>query len=171
VTLTVVPGEPSVVTSAEIVVLGPAAGRTCRPKRHRRAKEQLGSAVGAVFRQTAWTSAKERAVAGLAATPYAAAKLVASEAKIDPDARSAALSVSIESGPAFHFGDIDVRGLDRYTPELVKSFATIKPGDLLASGHSTNSSGACWHRVISRACRRRSSPIPSRPKPPRSRWR
>ena len=130
VTLTVVPGEPSVVTSAEIVVLGPAQVEPVGQNAIAALKSNWGLPVGAVFRQTAWTSAKERAVAGLAATPYAAAKLVASEAKIDPDARSAALSVSIESGPAFHFGDIDVRGLDRYTPELVKSFATIKPGDL-----------------------------------------
>ena len=47
-----------------------------------------------------------------------------------PTRKAPALSVAIESGPAFHFGDIEVRGLDRYTPELVKSFSTIKPGDL-----------------------------------------
>ncbi len=131
VTLTVVPGEPSLVTSTEIVVLGPAQVDVPVGQNAIAAlRSNWGLPVGEIFRQSAWTSAKERAVAGLAATPYAAAKLVASEAKIDPDAKSASLSVAIESGPAFHFGDIDVRGLDRYTPELVKSFATIKPGDL-----------------------------------------
>ena len=93
-------------------------------------KNGWGLPVGDVFLQSAWTSAKERAVTRLAASPYAAATLVASEAKIDPDARSAALSVEISSGPAFHFGDIDVHGLERYSPELVKAFSNIAPGDL-----------------------------------------
>jgi translocation and assembly module TamA len=131
ITLTVVAGEPSLVTRTEIVVLGPAqldvpvgtdAIATIR--------REWGLPVGDVFRQSAWSAAKDRAVASLAASPYAAAKLVASEAKIDPAAKSAELSVAVSSGPAFHFGEIDVRGLDRYTPELVKSFSTIRPGDL-----------------------------------------
>jgi translocation and assembly module TamA len=131
ITLTVVPGEPSLVTSTDIVVLGPAqfdvpVGTDAITA----VKHEWGLPVGDVFRQSAWSSAKDRAVAGLVASPYAAAKLVASEARVDPEARSAALSVQISSGPAFHFGDIEVRGLDRYSADLVKSFATIRPGDL-----------------------------------------
>jgi len=114
ITLTVVPGEPSLVTHTEIVVLGPAqldvpVGTDAIAA----VKREWGLPVGDVFRQSAWSTAKDRAVAGLVASPYAAAKLVASEAKVDPEARSAALSVEISSGPAFHFGDIEVRGLER----------------------------------------------------------
>jgi translocation and assembly module TamA len=131
ITLSIVAGEPSFVTSATVVVLGPAqldvpTGTDAIAAIQR----DWGLPVGDVFRQSAWSSAKDRAVASLAASPYAAARLVASEAKIDPDAKSADLSVAISSGPAFHFGEIDVRGLDRYSPELVKSFSTIRPGDL-----------------------------------------
>ena len=131
ITLSVVPGAPSLVTRATVGVLGPAQlDDPSGTEAIARIRRDWGLPVGDVFRQSAWTSAKDRAVAGLAASPYAAARLVASEAKIDPEANSAELSVEISSGPAFHFGDIDVRGLDRYTPELVMAFSTIRPGDL-----------------------------------------
>ncbi|MEO8677145.1 MAG: BamA/TamA family outer membrane protein [Casimicrobiaceae bacterium] len=131
IALTVTAGLPTNVTETTVVVLGPAqldvpTGTDAIAG----VKQGWGLPAGDVFRQSAWTSAKDRAVASLAASPYAAARLVASEAKIDPDARSAELSVEISSGPAFHFGNIEVRGLERYSPELVKSFSTIKPGDL-----------------------------------------
>ena len=131
ITLTVIAGAPSLITSATVGVLGPAQlDVPTGTDAIARIRRDWGLPVGNVFRQSAWTAAKDRAVASLAASPYAAARLVASEAKIDPEANSADLSVEIFSGPAFHFGDIVVRGLDRYTPELVKSFSTIRPGDL-----------------------------------------
>jgi translocation and assembly module TamA len=70
------------------------------------------------------------AVATLAANAYAAAQLTASEARIDPDAHSGELSVTLASGPPFFIGDIDVLGLKRYTPELVRSFSNVRAGDL-----------------------------------------
>ena len=130
-TLTVIPGEPVRGHQRGDRRDGPGADRCAsRPERHRRAAAQLGLACRRSFSPVRVDVGEGKGGDGLAATPYAAAKLVASEAKIDPEAKSAALSVAIESGPAFHFGDIEVRGLDRYTPELVKSFSTIKPGDL-----------------------------------------
>jgi len=110
VTLTVVPGQPTLVTDVEIVVLGPAQsdvplGTATIAKIQR----DWGLGVGEVFRQSAWTAAKVKAVATLAASPYAAARLVASEAKIDPDTLRAQLSLEIASGPAFHFGAVDVQ--------------------------------------------------------------
>jgi len=131
VTLTVVPGQPTLVTDVEIVVLGPAQsdvplGTATIAKIQR----DWGLGVGEVFRQSAWTAAKVKAVATLAASPYAAARLVASEAKIDPDTLRAQLSLEIASGPAFHFGAVDVQGTVKYSPSLVRDFSTIREGDL-----------------------------------------
>ncbi|MBA3504388.1 MAG: BamA/TamA family outer membrane protein [Betaproteobacteria bacterium] len=84
---------------------------------------------GDVFRQSAWDEAKEHALATLAASPYAAAKIIASEARIDPAVHSAALSLEIESGPPFRFGRTDVLGLERYAPGLVRDFSPIHPGE------------------------------------------
>ncbi|MEO8751344.1 MAG: BamA/TamA family outer membrane protein, partial [Casimicrobiaceae bacterium] len=75
-------------------------------------------------------AAKDLAVGILAASPYAAAKLTASEARIDPDAHSADLDVALASGPPFRIGEVSVQGLKKYSPELVNAFSTVHAGDL-----------------------------------------
>jgi translocation and assembly module TamA len=130
VRLVISPGEPTQVTSVSIDVTGPAndalEGQTAIAK----LRDDWLLPQGDIFRQETWTSAKQFAVATLAASPYAAAKLTASEARIDPDARSADLSVAIDSGPPFRIGQIDIQGLKKYSPELVRNFANVHAGDL-----------------------------------------
>jgi translocation and assembly module TamA len=91
-------------------------------------------ANGACARATRFGSsrgppAKERAVATLAASPYAAAKLAKSEASIDPEQRTADLAVELVSGPPFRFGALTISGLQKYDPSLVRNYSTIRPGD------------------------------------------
>lgn len=125
----VVPGEPVRVTTVNLDVTGPAAtdadeGRTAIAKLH----DSWTLRRGARFQQSEWDDAKRRAVGTLAASPYAAARLAKSEALIDPDARTAALSVDIDSGPFFRFGDLTIEGLDAYNESLVRNFSTIARG-------------------------------------------
>ncbi len=130
VTLAVVPGEPTRITSVRIAVAGAAAtdvplGSDAVAGLSR----GWGLEQGAIFRQSAWTAAKQKAVATLAASPYAAARISRSEAAIDPELRSADLSVEIDSGPPFRFGSLDISGLARYPPSVVRNFNTIRPGE------------------------------------------
>jgi len=130
VTLTVVPGEPTRITAVRINVAGSAT--TDAPlgtEAISTLTRDWGLAQGAVFRQPAWTAAKANAVATLAASPYAAARITHSEAAIDPERRSAELTVDIDSGPPFRFGELDITGLARYPPSLVRNFGTLRPGD------------------------------------------
>jgi len=130
VRLAITPGAPTTIEGVTIDVAGPAndapAGRAAITK----LRDEWLLPKAATFRQETWTAAKQLAVATLAASPYAAAKLTASEAKVDPDAHSADLSVSIDSGPPFTIGSIDIQGLKKYPPELVNNFANVHPGDL-----------------------------------------
>ena len=131
ITLTVNAGPPTVVSDVKVVVIGPAlADGPIGTNAVESVQQNWGLRAGEIFRQSAWTTAKERAVTALAASPYAAARLVASEAKIEPDAKTAELSVVISSGPAFHFGAVEVQGTSKYTPSLVRDYSTIRPGDL-----------------------------------------
>ena len=129
VSLRVIPGTPTRIERVAIDVTGPAeespAGRAAISK----LRDEWLLPKGDVFRQETWTAAKRVAVSMLAASSYAAAKLTASEAKIDPTANSADLSVSIDSGPPFRIGAIEIQGLKKYTPELVRNFANVHPGD------------------------------------------
>jgi len=129
VTLRVVDGEATRIAEVAIAVTGPAAtdspaGTDAIAKM--RSEWLLPS--GAVFRQSLWDAAKTRAVATLAASPYAAASLTNSAATIDPDRRSADLSVEVASGPPFRFGPIEVTGVSRYSEQLVRNYNVIERG-------------------------------------------
>jgi translocation and assembly module TamA len=84
---------------------------------------------GAVFRQADWIAAKAAAVQTLAASRYAAAKLVSSEADIDPDTHAAHLRLTIDSGPPFRFGALEISGLEKYADTTVRNLATFAAGD------------------------------------------
>ena len=129
VTITVTPGEPTRISNVDIDVTGPANTDPLGAAAIVKLRDDWGLPKGDVFRQTAWTTSKERALATLRASPYAAAQLVRSRADIDPDERAARLSVELESGPAFRFGDIDVEGLSRYTPSLVRNYSLMERGE------------------------------------------
>ena len=84
ITLTVNAGLPTRVSDVKVVVLGPAQyDGPIGANAVENVQRNWGLPAGEVFRQSAWTAAKERAVSSLAASPYAAARLVTSEAKIE----------------------------------------------------------------------------------------
>ncbi len=113
-----------------IVVTGPAA--TDAPlgtDAIARLTRDWGLPEGEQFRQAAWSIAKQHALATLAGSPYAAARMTRSEAAIDPERGSADLVVEFASGPAFRFGKFEISGLQKYDASLVKNFSTIAPGE------------------------------------------
>jgi translocation and assembly module TamA len=129
VTLKVVPGEPTRIASVQIVVRGPAATDTpLGTQAIAKLEREWGLPRQATFRQSAWTAAKNKALATLAASPYPEAKITFSEAAIDPDEARADLTVEIDSGPPFRFGAFEVSGLVKYPPSLAQNFNTIKRG-------------------------------------------
>ncbi len=130
VRITVAPGEPTRIAALRIDVQGDARSLPEGAAAIARIESQWGLPVGAVFVQSAWTTAKQRAVATLAASPFVAAKLTASEALIDPEKREATLTLTIASGPPFHIGAITVTGLNRYQPELVEAYSPLTGGEL-----------------------------------------
>jgi len=130
VTLTITPGAATHIASVTIDVTGPANTLPEGEAAIRKLRDEWLLPKRAQFRQQTWTAAKQRATATLAASPFAAATLAASEAKVDPAAYSADLSLTLDSGPPFRFGEIEVQGLKRYTPELVKNFGAVPEGEL-----------------------------------------
>ena len=129
VLLRVVPGERTRVAAIDIGFRGPAASDPEAGEALERVRRAWPLRAGAPFRQSDWEDAKQRAVAELSAWRYAAARIASSEARIDPGAREARLSVILESGPAFRFGDVRVSGTSRYDPALVENLSPIRPGE------------------------------------------
>ena len=85
--------------------------------------------VGAPFRQADWNTAKQQLLGELLASEHAAAKLVDSAAHIDPDTRRAELTAHYDAGPRYRFGELQIEGLTRYTPDLIARYNhDIQPG-------------------------------------------
>ena len=123
------PGKPVRVSGVDIDVRGPASGDAAGIAAARDARDGWSLRLGEVFRQAEWIDAKADALRTMRRGPYAAARISASEARVEPDALSAALRVEIESGPPFRIGEVAVRGTQRYKPELVRNFSTLKRGE------------------------------------------
>jgi len=130
VTLSVVTGEPTRIANVKVDVTGPATTDAPRgTDTIARVQSGWGLPVGMIFRQSAWTAAKDQAVATLTSAQYAAAKIAHSEAFIDPALYAGDLTVELESGPPFYFGPLLITGLKRYAESVVRNFSTIEPGD------------------------------------------
>ncbi len=129
VSLQVVPGEPTRIRSVRIDVEGEAAGDERARAVVERVRAQWRLPAGEVFTQSRWTAAKDAAVNEVARNGFAAAAIHASEASIVPGEHAADLSIAIDSGPRFRFGEIRIRGLERYPEALVRNYATFRPGD------------------------------------------
>ncbi|MDQ2963921.1 MAG: autotransporter assembly complex protein TamA [Pseudomonadota bacterium] len=128
------PGPPTRVTAVNIDITGPLladASGTARTIADIRSGWSLPE--GAIFQQSAWLTAKAAAVRTVTAERYAAARIVASEAVIDPETRSARLSVTLDSGPPFRFGALVISGLEKYPPDIVHNLTTFTPGESYAA--------------------------------------
>ena len=129
VTVRVTPGTQARVNVANIDVTGAATTDSEGEEAIAGVRRQWPLAPGAPFRQSVWTSAKSQMVATLAGNAFAAAKLVASEASVDPETNMVDIAVTVDSGPVFRVGDLDVQGLSRYSSDLVSRYRARKPGD------------------------------------------
>jgi len=86
--------------------------------------------TGQPSRQAEWDAAKQSLLAALLAVEHAAARLQETSAEVDPEALRVDLQVSAETGPRYRFGELQVSGLQRYSPELVARFnRSVTPGD------------------------------------------
>ncbi|MBP6059022.1 MAG: BamA/TamA family outer membrane protein [Nitrosomonas sp.] len=81
------------------------------------------------FRSSEWEQAKSTLLSTVTQEEFAAAAIVTSQATVDPDHARADLSITIDSGPIFYFGDIQITGLTRYDQTLITNLAPFKAGD------------------------------------------
>jgi translocation and assembly module TamA len=128
VDLRVEPGARTQVTRVEIAFTGPVTDDAQARELMREVRADWSLPSGQPFRQSEWDDAKQAAVRALSAWRYAAARIVDSRAVVDPQAQTAALSVTLDSGPPFHFGPIQVTGVERHTDELVRNLSPFRPG-------------------------------------------
>lgn len=130
VRIEVTPGPPTLIASVDIRFRGEIAeGAHADNVRMNRLRRRWQLDPGDVFRQTAWSAAKSELLKGLLTRDFPAATISHSEARIDPGSRSATLTVEVDSGPAFTFGELEINGLTRYSRDMIDTLNPIHPGD------------------------------------------
>jgi translocation and assembly module TamA len=123
--LKIEPGPRTMITRANVAVDGPI-----EPKIRENLIAGWDLPVGQPFRQEDWSSAKQQVLSQLLANNHAGARLVDSQADIDPATASASLNAHYDAGPRYRFGELRIEGLKRYTPDLVQRYnRSISPGD------------------------------------------
>jgi translocation and assembly module TamA len=128
----VTPGPPTVVDTVDITFIGRVAMEPPELERMNRLRRQWALKPGQRFRQADWDSAKNAILTNLLIRDYPAAAIANSEARIDPEQRTAYLTVQVDSGPAFTFGELQIQGLERYPRAMIDRLNPIRPGDPFA---------------------------------------
>jgi translocation and assembly module TamA len=123
------PGEPTLVRGVELRFSGEIAdGSPENRARIEKLRETWPLPDGRIFRQEDWEAAKRTVLQEVSRYRYPAAKIAASRATVDPEARQARLEVEVDSGPPFTFGGLEISGLRRYPASVVERLNPIRPG-------------------------------------------
>ena len=128
IVVTVDPGERTTIKALDLrfqgdIETGPT---TSRPEARARAAWSLNP--GEPFTQEAWDDAKKNSLRALQKRRYPTASLANSRADIDADTYQAALSATFDSGPAYRFGPLHLKGMKRYDAEGIKNIARLPTG-------------------------------------------
>ncbi|MCY7369467.1 MAG: BamA/TamA family outer membrane protein [Polaromonas sp.] len=83
---------------------------------------------GRGFTQNGWNAAKAEALRGLVVRRYPAGRLTSSLADVDAVSKTAGLSVTLDSGPLYRLGAMQVTGIERYDPLLVTRLVRLGEG-------------------------------------------
>ncbi|MBZ0104144.1 MAG: autotransporter assembly complex protein TamA [Sulfuricella denitrificans] len=122
-------GQRTLVSTVNIEFRGAiSAASSERLKRVNQLRTAWRLPAGRPFRSSDWEEAKAALLARVARRDYAAAQIEESRAEVDPATASAKLSLVLDSGPAFRFGELAISGLERYDEKLVTRLAPFHAG-------------------------------------------
>ncbi len=83
---------------------------------------------GRPFRQDDWTDAKTASLGQLHGNGYPAASWLHTEARVHSKVQTVDLEAAVQSGPLFHLGELQIRGLQRYDDRVVRNVAPFSTG-------------------------------------------
>jgi translocation and assembly module TamA len=128
--LEVNPGPQTMVAELNIEFKGDLAikepGRLARIEKLRAAWPLR---AGQPFRSPAWEEAKAVLLSSVASEEYPGAQIEESRAEVDASSSQVHLRVVIDSGSAFRYGTLNIKGLSRYDESLIRGLAPFKAGD------------------------------------------
>ena len=128
VEITVQPGDAVKISEVKIDFEGAIAQDDAARGQRQAIRSNWTLRTGMPFTQAEWNAAKTQSLRLLTVRRYPVGQILTSRADIDPDANTAALSVTLDSGPTYQLGDLKISGTQRFDAELVTRLARLKPG-------------------------------------------
>ena len=128
VTGSVKPGEPTRISEVAINFSGPLSSDPALEAQRRAIRNGWKLRAGMVFSQAAWDESKNEALRLLTNKHFPKGQVLLSQADVDPQARTAALSVTLDSGPLYKLGLLQITGLKNYSAVNVERLARLTPG-------------------------------------------
>lgn len=128
VTITVTPGEATRIKQVTIGFTGTLADDPQAQTQREQIKANWSLPAGNRFTQSAWDAAKRQALRELSSLRFPTGRISDSLADIDPETGQASLQITLDSGPAYRMGALEIDGLQRYDRSLVERLARLTPG-------------------------------------------
>lgn len=129
------PGKPALVNQVSINFIGNITQVNSSKTNDAKAltinqlKRQWSLKENSVFKQSDWTNAKQNLLTKLIIQRYPRATIQSSLAEVNLETNQVNLSVMVDSGQPFYFGQLEVHGLRRYPEDIVRNLNKIEPGD------------------------------------------
>jgi translocation and assembly module TamA len=128
IVITVAPGELTKVSNVQLSYAGAIADDTAAEAQRDSIRTDWALRAGQPFTQQAWDDAKTTALRSLTAKRFPTGNIEVSRAEVDADRSEARLSVTYQSGPAYKFGPLVLRGIQRYDPDGARRIARLPSG-------------------------------------------
>jgi translocation and assembly module TamA len=128
IVITVAPGELTKVSNVQLSYAGAIADDTAAEAQRDSIRTDWALRAGLPFTQQAWDDAKTTALRSLTAKRFPTGNIEVSRAEVDADRSEARLSVTYQSGPAYKFGPLVLRGIQRYDPDGARRIARLPSG-------------------------------------------
>jgi translocation and assembly module TamA len=128
IVITVSPGEIAKVSNVQISYAGAIADDPSAEAQRDSIRTDWALRAGQPFTQQAWDSAKTTALRSLTAKRFPTGTIEISRAEVDADRSEARLSATYQSGPAYKFGPLVLRGIQRYDPDGARRIARLPSG-------------------------------------------
>jgi translocation and assembly module TamA len=122
-------GEPVIIDDVTLQLNGPIREQADYQQRLAAVLEAWALPMGAPYRQDDWSSSKRAILRLLTIDRFPLARIVKSQADIDPQTHRGQLLVQVDSGPLIRFGPTHISGNQRYPLNVATGLADFRQGD------------------------------------------
>lgn len=117
-------GPQTTITKVEVQINGEGE----HSERLARVMRWLPARVGERLKHADYEDTKARLMAAIVADGYADANFSRHELRVDPATNTAEVLLTLDTGPRYYFGDIELQQDGRLSQKMLMRYVTIKPG-------------------------------------------